>query len=396
MTTVNTLSLHGENWSADPLGNSAGITTDGVQQNRGYNAQNQINYVNIGNVTAYQSYDQNGNLTLDDQGHTLIYDAWNRLVQVMNGTRVLASYSYDALSRRIQETHGGTTTDLYFSAKGQVLEEQQGGQTTRRRQTYARLTRKRTGAGWALRRGWPTTRRRCWSRISVRPRRRIRNCPCPLVDRYLSPWVVGPGSTPTHAAFRTGRAHPQPVGARVVGVLNLELAVAGISQLDDVYWLESFAQHIGTLYHRARQQDILVMCQGYQGLFDRIPETLKEFFLVDEVVVFKTLYHAKPDSVSLECVGAFPLANKLLDGASGLYGFAKKQFGERRIPPLYFSANRAWAYDQPDDSPPKAGQEDWAIAIECRQCPHRQDSAPTPWVPESRSRRRPDAQTRLP
>ncbi len=154
--------------------------------------------------------------------------------------------------------------------------------------------------------------------------------------------------------------------------------MAGIFQLDDVYWLESFAQHIGTLYHRARQQDILVMCQGYQGLFDRIPETLKEFFLVDEVVVFKTLYHAKPDSVSLERVGAFPRALKPSDGASGLYGFAKKQFGERRIPPLYFSANRAWAYDQPDDSPPKAGQEDWAIAIECRQCPHRQDSAPPP------------------
>lgn len=38
----------------------------------------------------------------------------------------IASFSYDALSRRIQQTESGTTTDFYFSAAGQVLEERVG------------------------------------------------------------------------------------------------------------------------------------------------------------------------------------------------------------------------------------------------------------------------------
>ncbi len=45
---------------------------------------------------------------------------------------VEASYSYDGLGRRMTETHGDTTTDLYFSAAGQVLEEQVGGVTQAR------------------------------------------------------------------------------------------------------------------------------------------------------------------------------------------------------------------------------------------------------------------------
>ena len=64
----------------------------------------------------------------DDQGHTYIYDAWNRIVQVKNGSTVLSSYGYDALSRRITE-NPGTTTDLYFSSADQVLEERVSGVT---------------------------------------------------------------------------------------------------------------------------------------------------------------------------------------------------------------------------------------------------------------------------
>ena len=36
-------------------------------------------------------FDKNGNMTTDEQGRTLIYDAWNRLVTVKNGSTTLAS-----------------------------------------------------------------------------------------------------------------------------------------------------------------------------------------------------------------------------------------------------------------------------------------------------------------
>jgi RHS repeat-associated protein len=43
---------------------------------------------------------------------------------------LLKGYAYDGLHRRIQETAGGVTTDLYYSDAWQVLEERVGGQTT--------------------------------------------------------------------------------------------------------------------------------------------------------------------------------------------------------------------------------------------------------------------------
>ena len=41
---------------------------------------------------------------------------------------LLKGYAYDGLHRRIQETAGGVTTDLYYSDAWQVLEERVGGQ----------------------------------------------------------------------------------------------------------------------------------------------------------------------------------------------------------------------------------------------------------------------------
>ncbi len=54
----------------------------------------------------------------------MVYDAWNRLVAVKDtGGTTLKSYAYDGLHRRVRESAGGTTTDLYYSAAWQVLEE---------------------------------------------------------------------------------------------------------------------------------------------------------------------------------------------------------------------------------------------------------------------------------
>jgi YD repeat-containing protein len=114
---------HSQSWATDAVGNFASVTTDGTPVSRTHNRQNELTAVGGVNL----GYDANGNTTTDDQGHTLVYDAWNRLVSVKSGTTTLASYRYDAKGRRIVVTESGTTTDLYYSTKGQVLEERVGG-----------------------------------------------------------------------------------------------------------------------------------------------------------------------------------------------------------------------------------------------------------------------------
>jgi RHS repeat-associated protein len=49
-----------------------------------------------------------------------------------SGGSTIASYAYDGLSRRITQTDGGTTTELYYSSAGQVLEERVAGQVQAR------------------------------------------------------------------------------------------------------------------------------------------------------------------------------------------------------------------------------------------------------------------------
>ncbi len=118
-----------QSWSPDALGNFDSVTTDGTTQTRTANQQNEITSISgAGTVT----YDANGNLKADGSGNGYVYDAWNRLVAVTNGSTTVASYSYDGLGRRITQTDGSTTTDLYYSNNWQVLEEQVGGVTQAR------------------------------------------------------------------------------------------------------------------------------------------------------------------------------------------------------------------------------------------------------------------------
>jgi YD repeat-containing protein len=42
-----------------------------------------------------------------------VYNAWDELVTVKNGSTTVAIYAYDALGRRITETYGSTTNHLY-------------------------------------------------------------------------------------------------------------------------------------------------------------------------------------------------------------------------------------------------------------------------------------------
>ncbi len=118
-----------QTWNMDALGNWSSSTTNGTVQTRNFNSQNQI--TGISGTTATPTYDANGNMTTDQNGNTLTYDAWNRLVAVKNaGGQVIAAYTYNALGYRISESYpqggngvaAGTAKYLYYSNNWQVLE----------------------------------------------------------------------------------------------------------------------------------------------------------------------------------------------------------------------------------------------------------------------------------
>src|SRR5947209_6370973 len=87
---------HSQSWNLDALGNFNSVTTDASTQTRTANDQNEI--TSISGATT-PGYDKNGNTTTDQTGKTLIFDAWNRLVQVKSGNTVLQTHTIDALSR---------------------------------------------------------------------------------------------------------------------------------------------------------------------------------------------------------------------------------------------------------------------------------------------------------
>jgi len=118
-----------QDWEFDALGNWRTVTTDGVDQTRTANAQNELTQVG----RAALAYSTTGNLTTDAQGRTLAYDAWNRLVSVydVSSTQV-ARYEYDGMNRRIVEQAGtlaspaaasAAVRDLFYTLQWQVLEE---------------------------------------------------------------------------------------------------------------------------------------------------------------------------------------------------------------------------------------------------------------------------------
>jgi RHS repeat-associated protein len=126
LTSFSRTNGHNQSWNLDALGNWTSVTTDGNTQTRTANAQNQYTSVSGG---VAPTYDNNGNLTTDPTtGNTYVYDAWNRLVAVKNGSNMLTSYTYDALNHRITESPSGTRRDLYYNDQWQVIEERVNGQ----------------------------------------------------------------------------------------------------------------------------------------------------------------------------------------------------------------------------------------------------------------------------
>jgi pimeloyl-ACP methyl ester carboxylesterase len=126
VSTLNSLANSQQSFTLDAVGNQTSVTTDGTAASRTVNSQNQITALGSSGL----AYDNNGNTTTDDQGHTFIYDAWNRQVAAKSGGTTLVGYTYDANFNRISRTASSTTTDFYVSSAGQVVEERQGSTAT--------------------------------------------------------------------------------------------------------------------------------------------------------------------------------------------------------------------------------------------------------------------------
>ena len=128
---------YSQTWTLDQEGNQSAVSTTAndttTSQTETNNSSNEITSVS---GQANPTYDAAGNMTFDGTDH-YTYDAWNRMTAVyadnsgQPGT-VIATYSYDATSRRIAETVGSgqsaVTTTFCFNGT-RVVQTTSGNQT---------------------------------------------------------------------------------------------------------------------------------------------------------------------------------------------------------------------------------------------------------------------------
>ena len=109
-----------------------------LDQPRTHNVDNEI--TTLDGDSTLVDYDHAGNMMTVPQPadwssvYTLKWDAWNRLVEVKKGSVGVASYAYDGLTRRTQQSAADVNRHYYYSDQWKVVEEQLGTATTPERQ----------------------------------------------------------------------------------------------------------------------------------------------------------------------------------------------------------------------------------------------------------------------
>ncbi len=132
-----------EDLTFDPTGNWNNYVnqvngTMTLNQPRTHNPVNEI--VTISGSSALMVQDGAGNMIKAPKvsdwsnANAMIYDAWNRLVKVLDGGMMVAAYGYDGQNRRITKTTGTTLRHYYYSSQWQILEERLNAATTADRQ----------------------------------------------------------------------------------------------------------------------------------------------------------------------------------------------------------------------------------------------------------------------
>ncbi|HEV3304305.1 MAG TPA: RHS repeat-associated core domain-containing protein [Planctomycetaceae bacterium] len=139
-TTITGTPASEEDWTLDGLGNWPGYVQKAsgnvsLNQTRTASPANEISAISatVGITWATPAYDLAGNMTSVPtptnlaSAYTAVYDAWNRLVSLANGSTTVATYAYDGLNRRIVKgIYVGGTLDhnehAYFNENWQLLE----------------------------------------------------------------------------------------------------------------------------------------------------------------------------------------------------------------------------------------------------------------------------------
>jgi len=126
-----------QDWALDAVGNWSGFKEDDdgsgtwdLDQQRTANKVNEITDISESTGPSWVTpvYSKAGNMTTipqpadPTQPYTATYDAWNRLVKIVNGGDTVAEYAYDGAKRRtIKKTYVGGTLDetrhLYYTGK---------------------------------------------------------------------------------------------------------------------------------------------------------------------------------------------------------------------------------------------------------------------------------------
>jgi RHS repeat-associated protein len=148
-----------EDWTYDATGNWAAYsdTSPTNAQTRTHNAANEITQIAASPGNINPDYDPAGNMTtlprqlgLTTGQFTLKWDAWNRLAQVKDGGTLVASYTYDGLTRRLTKTNATETRHYYYNDQWRALEERVEGAGTVVDRQYT----------WGLRDRWDLLRRK--------------------------------------------------------------------------------------------------------------------------------------------------------------------------------------------------------------------------------------------
>ena len=146
-----------EDWTYDATGNwqSYNNTAPTSAQARINNKANEITLLSSGAGDINPDYDPAGNMLTLPQApgtgtaqYTLKWDAWNRLVEVKDGSTSVASYEYDGLTRRITKTNASETRHYYYNNQWRTVEERIPGATPVINRQYV----------WGLRDRWDLLR----------------------------------------------------------------------------------------------------------------------------------------------------------------------------------------------------------------------------------------------
>jgi RHS repeat-associated protein len=121
-----------EDFTFDAPGNWTHYTTKAggattLDQSRVHNAVNEI--TRIAGSSSLIAQNAAGNITKAptpdswSSAYTMVYDAWQRLVQVNSGSSVVGAYAYDGQGWRTTKTTGSTVRHYYYNSQWQVVDE---------------------------------------------------------------------------------------------------------------------------------------------------------------------------------------------------------------------------------------------------------------------------------